>query len=264
MVARKYTYIDFRTGVQANNPVFAITTNAVATSSDNQVDYMYVKGQYLDWIQTGAAGATGLMPIVRTTAPLGMGLPGQAQDATTGIEMTEGMLTAAAGTDLPSYKSFTVGTDPAFFIRARLSWLTNVDNFTVFAVGFRKVVAQADITSEATLGSAYADSAYIGTTTTGGLLKTSTSKAASVTLTALAHAAVTAAGTTPTGMDLKVMVSASGVVTYTIDGAADANAVAFTFTNGTVLTPSIATACANGTGTCVNGAIVQEYECGWQ
>lgn len=264
MVARKYTYVDFRTGIPAATPVFAITTNAVATSSDNQVDYMYAKGQYFDWIQTGAAGATGIMPIVRTTAPLGIGLPGQAQDAVTGIELTEGMLTAAAGADLPSFKSFTVGTDPAFFIRCRVSWLTNVDNFTVFAIGFRKVVAQADISTEATLGSAYADSCYLGTTTVGGLLKTSTSKASSVTLTALAHAAATAAGSTPTGMDLKVLVSATGAVTYTIDGVADASAVAFTHTNGAVLTPSVVTTGANGTGTCVNGAIIQEYECGWQ
>lgn len=259
LAKRRYTYIDFTT--EPGTPCFATTTNAVATSSDNQVDYTRVGGKVLlDWIQTGAAGATGLMPIVRTAAPFGWGLPGQAQDATTGIELGEGDLIAG---NVP-YKSFTVGTDPAFFIRARLSWLTNVDNFTVFAVGFRVAGSQADITSEATLGSAYTDSAYLGTTTTAGALKTSTAKASAVTLTSLAHAAVTAAGTTPTGMDLKIMVSATGAVTYTIDGAADASAVAFTFANGTVLVPSLVTVGANGTGTCVNGAVIQEYECGFQ
>lgn len=259
---RKYVYTDFTT--QLHSGVFAVTTNAVATSADNQVDYTIVDGQYYDWIQTGAAGATGIMPIYRNTAPLGWGLPGQAQDATTGIEFGVGALSFTNSDDRPSRMRFVVGTDPAFFLRVRLSWLTNVDNFTVFAAGFRKEVTQADITSEATLGSAYADSAFIGTTTTAGAFKTSTSKAASVTLTALAHAAQTAAATTPTGTDLKIMVSASGVVTYTIDGAADANAVAFTFTNGTVLVPAVVTACANGTGTCVNGAVIQEFECGHQ
>lgn len=256
---RKYTYVDFTT--EPGTPAFATTTNAIVTSADNQVDYTRVGGKVLlDWIQTGAAGATGIQPVVQTAAPFGWGLPGQAQDATTGIELGEGALVAGNA----PYKTFTVGTDPAFFIRARLSWVSNVDNFTVFAIGFRKVVAQADITSEATLGSAYADSAFLGTTTTAGALKTSTSKGASVTLTSLAHAVVTAAGTTPTGMDLKILVSAAGAVTYTIDGSADASAVAFTFTNGTVLVPAIVTACANGTGTCVNGAVIQEYECGFQ
>lgn len=252
---RKYNYTDFT--VEPGTPVLATTTNAIATAADNQVDYTRVNGNFFDWIQTGAS--TALMPVVRTAAPFGWALPNDAA-ASEGIEFGEGALVSGNA----PYKSFTVGTDPAFFIRARLSFLSNVDNVVVAAVGFRKSASQVDITSQATLGSVYADSAFIGVTTNAGAIKTSTSLASTVTLTSLAHAAASVAGTATTGLDFKLLVSATGVVTYTIDGAADASAVAFTFANGTVLVPAIATVGANGTGSVASPIVLQEYECGFQ
>lgn len=253
---RKYTNIDFRN--EPGTPVFATTTNAVATESDNQVDYTWVGGKVLmDWIQTGANAA--IMPIVRTAAPFGWAWPLDA-DSTDSIEIGEGRLITG---NVP-YKGFTIGTDDAFFIRMQVSVLSNIDNVTAAMCGFRTSAAQADVTSLATVGSAYNDTVCLGVGTTGGALRTVTTDDTSSVATSLATTGWTVAGTATTGMTFRVNVSAAGACTYLIDGAADASAVAFSLDSTTVVVPCVYLVIANGTGAIGSPVVMQEYECGYQ
>ena len=253
---RKYTNIDFRT--EPLTPVFADVTNAVATAADNQVDYTLVGGKVLfDWIQTGANAA--IMPVIRTAAPFGWAFPLDA-DSTDSIEIGEGRLVTG---NVP-YKSFTIGTDDAFFIRMQASVLGNIDNVVVAMCGFRTSAAQADVTSLATVGSAYNDTVCLGVGTTAGALRTVTTDDTTSVATTLATTGWTVAGTATTGMVFRVNISGAGAATYLIDAAADANAVAFTLDNATVVVPCIHLVIANGTGAQGSPVVVQEYECGYQ
>ena len=44
LVKDRYTYVDFRDAHAV--PLFAKTTNAIATAADNQEDYMWVDGKH--------------------------------------------------------------------------------------------------------------------------------------------------------------------------------------------------------------------------
>lgn len=256
-VKRKYFYCDFTE--TPGTPVFATTTNAIATAADNQVDYTYIDGQLMDWIQTGAN--TALVPIIQTAAPFGWAMPLDA-DSADSLEIGCGALVSG---NTP-YMSFTVGTDPAFFVRARMSFLGNVDNVAVATVGFRDSASQVDVTSAADLLTAYTHSAYLGVSSNAGVIKSDTQKSATTASTTATFAATTTALTATTGVDLKLLVSAAGVVTYQIDGAADVllAGASYTFTNGQILVPAIHLVSRNGTGAQGSQVVLQEFECGHQ
>lgn len=219
-----------------------------ATTSVARVGSRYIREQFLyrpiaakvapiGGPPTGVAGDINLLQFPNTTfeyhvkgtqtivAPIitavGLDLGSQDQTAADGIELTNGILSRCP-------VAFVVGTDPAFFIRAVLK-VEDASGCNPLVIGFRKAEAY-----QATVA-AYADYAAIGIIGTAdpNTIKTTTEAAGGgntdTTLVATwADAAV---------KELKVLVSATGVVTYQINNAADASAVAFSFTAADVVVP---------------------------
>lgn len=158
-----------------------------------------------------------------------------------GLELNHGVLSS----QIPS---FTIGTDAAFFLRARFS-IADVSGTDDCAVGFRKVEAnQANIDD-------YADMAVLNVIS--GDIKIET---------IVGGAATTTTDTTDNWADtetheLKILVSAAGVVTYQIDGSAPTTTAAFTFTDALNVMPFFYLLNA----TDLHGAIpLMEWECGYQ
>lgn len=255
LTKNKYTYIDFTQ--EKAVPLFAKTTNAIATAADNQEDYCWIGCKtYWEHIQTGQNDA-----IQYAVSANGWTPPVDNADAD-GIEMTEGMLASTP-------KSFTVGTDPAFFVKLVFK-LTTRANLDVMGVGFRKQGAYVDITTPALAASVYDDKALLMINSNAGNLVTVTSIGGTDTTTELAHADI-ADGARWVGM--KVLVSAAGAVTYTLGTsatsaaaaeaamAADANAVAMTITSGIIVVPYIPLV---ATGAGAHDFVLVSYECGPQ
>ena len=205
-------------------------------------------------IQTGANAA-----IQFISAAAGWTVPVDGADAD-GIEMNHGVI---AGRDL----SFTVGTDPAFFIQVTML-VDLIASQDVYGVGFRKQGVNVDITTPSLMASVYDDKAIIGVNDNAGNLVTITSIGGTDTTTELAHAVLANA----TWLSMRVNVSGAGAVTYTLGTslvsaaaaktalAADASAVAMTITDGIILTPYMPFV---STGTLCDIDLV-EYEVGWQ
>jgi len=235
LTQRKHFFADFTQErvdlalLQGASAVTAVTDNAV------NVFQLRRPGHYLVINNTGqndakvpTAGATGwVLPCDNTNGD--------------GIEFNPSVgLTAAVGGPL----QFTIGTDPAFFLRAVVNAGT-LANYDVLQVGFRKQAAYDNVDSPANL-TVYADIAVVGINDNAGALATNTDNDnAGITTTALA-------ATAPTADDyvaLEVDVSALGAVTYkvgvhatTVAGAlaalaADASAVAFSFDSTDVVIP---------------------------
>lgn len=258
LVKDRYTYVDFRDAHAV--PLFAKTTNAIATAADDQEDYMWVNGKdYFEHKQTGQNDA--LQYIV---AAAGWTIPCDGADGD-GVEITQGMLANV------SKMRFTTGVtdDPgdAFFIQVGML-VDTIAAQDVYGCGFRKIGAYVDITTPSLLASVYDDKAFIGVNDNSGNLVTITSIAGTDTTTELTAADVENA----TYVYLRVNVSSAGAVTYLIGQstssaaaakaamAADASAVAMTFADNTVVVPYFPLV---STGTLCNIDLI-EWECGLQ
>ncbi len=145
---------------------------------------------------------------------------------------------------------FVIGTDVAFFCRARVT-IADVSGTDDFSVGFRRVEAgQANFDD-------YLDLAGIG-------LSNATGDIAIETI--LNNAATTTTDTTNNWADaethtLEVRVSKAGVVTYLIDDVAPLVTAAFTFDTGDTVCPYIFLINATTTPGAVS---VLEWECDYQ
>lgn len=179
------------------------------------------------------------------TAPVitasGLDMGSMDQTANDGLELNHGILS----TQIPS---FIVGTDAAFFLRARFS-IADVSGTDDCAIGFRKVEAnQANIDD-------YADMAVLNVIS--GDIKIETIKGG---------AATTTTDTTDNWADtatheLVVYVDADGAVTYTIDGAAPTVTAAYSFTSGLTVMPFFYFL----QDTDIAGAVpLMVWECGYQ
>jgi len=234
LTQRKYFFADFTQEVVQG---LLEGASAVVAGDDNAVNVYRLSrpGHYLTINNTGAN--TTKLPVAVAT---GWTLPCDQTDGD-GIEFNPSTgLTAAMGGPL----QFTIGTDPAFFIRAVIN-VGTLANQDVMQVGFRKQAAYGNVDSPANL-TVYGDIAVVGVNDNAGALATNTDNDnAGITSTALA-------ATAPTGDDylaLEVDVSAAGAVTYkvgvhatTVAGAlaalaADASAVAFSFDSTDVVIP---------------------------
>jgi hypothetical protein len=163
------------------------------------------------------------------------------QTANDGLELNHGIFSS----QIPA---FIIGTNPAFFLRARFS-IEDVSGTDDCAVGFRKVEAnQANIDD-------YADMAVLNVIS--GDIKIET---------ILAGAATVTTDTTDNWADLAthelvIYVSATGVVTYTIDGVAPTVTAAYTFANGAVVMPFFYFLQDSD----IAGAVpLMQWECGYQ
>lgn len=146
-------------------------------------------------------------PVI-TAAGLNMGSMDQTNGD--GLELNHGVLSS----QIPS---FTIGSDAAFFLRARFS-IASVAGTTDCAIGFRKVEAnQANIDD-------YADMAVLNVISGNITIETIKGGAATVTTDTTDNWLNTETH------ELVVNVSSAGVVTYTIDGIAPTVTAAYTFT----------------------------------
>lgn len=127
--------------------------------------------------------------------------------------------------------AYTIGTDPAFFITAKI-YVEDLSGCDPLMIGFRKVEA-----NNATLAN-YTDYALIG-------LNQATSATNVVILDELNSGGQTATDTTDAwggdgaAQTITVKVSAAGVVTFEVNGSAASAAPAFTFDNADVVMPMI-------------------------
>lgn len=121
--------------------------------------------------------------------------------------------------------AFTVGTSPAFYVKATFT-IPDVSDYDVAAVGFRNDGAYADVDDPAdinTTSPAYTDFAMINVTAGDFHIYTQDDDA-----TAVDTDITTTAWADGEAHTLMVKVSATGAVTYFVDGVAAAGAVAFT------------------------------------
>lgn len=155
------------------------------------------------------------------TAPVitasGLDMGSMDQTADDGLELNHGILSS----QIPS---FIIGTDTAFFLRARFS-IADVSGTDDCAIGFRKVEAnQANIDD-------YADMAVLNVISGDIKIETIVGGAATVTTDTTQNWADTETH------ELVVLVSSSGVVTYTIDGSAPTVTAAYSFTSALTVMP---------------------------
>ncbi len=179
------------------------------------------------------------------TAPVisvnGLDMGSMDQTANDGLELNHGVLT----TQIPA---FIIGTDAAFFLRARFS-IADVSGTDDCAVGFRKCEAnQANIDD-------YADMAVLNVISGDIKIETIVGGAATTTTDTTDNWADTATH------ELVIKVDADGVVTYTIDGVAPTVTAAFTFTDGLTVMPFFYFL----QDTDIAGAVpLMQWECGYQ
>lgn len=157
-----------------------------------------------------------------------------------GVEISTGILS--------SNKTFTIGTDPAFFVEVKFA-IADVSDTDDCAVGFRKkadyVKAIDDYTDMAALN-VISGSIYIETI--------------------LNNAATTSTDTTDTWVDtathtLRINVSSAGVVTYLIDGRPPTVTAAFTFDSGDEVIPFFYLLHAAAS---TAGVVLKEWKSGYQ
>lgn len=261
MARNKNTYIDFTKEAQGIG--YAVPTGAIPTAADGQIDAVRtVNGTYFELRQDGANAQIALTGFGATSAT-GWQLP--LDDAADAIELNQGVVSGVS-------RSFTIGTDKAFFLRTVFK-VEHIARNLCWMVGFRKLgtsltIKAADVN---TLKAAYDDKVLIGSTDVASAFGTITSVGGVDTgPTALAKAAITDGKYVAYEID----VSAAGVVTYKIgtgttaaaavsDLAADANALAYTFTTALEVIPCIvAIGVAGADG--ISDTYLVRYECGYQ
>lgn len=233
--------------------IYAKLTMAIVTAANAQQDFFYAgyPADYFELAQgVGATGANTLLAANGLTPGTNGWLLTCDNTATDSIEITQGIV-------LGSARSYLTGTSAAFNLKCAILVPTRA-SVTHFGVGFRKLVAYETANTYAEWQTAYAEKAMIGFSNNAGAFTTETSKATPAdTSTALAHAAHANADL----MALQVLVDGSGNVTYKLATttpaggtaaqlqaavttayaalATDASAVAFQFTAGTQVVPSI-------------------------
>jgi hypothetical protein len=195
------------------------TGGGAATGAAGDRNLLISKGNLFEWNVIGTQ--TILSPSLDTTN----GFLNIVQDLTAGdgAEYHRGLTSA-------SPQAFTIGTDPAFFLRCRFA-VEDASGCNPLIIGFRKAAA-----FNATLSS-YTDFASIGIV---GTANPNTIKIQTQT----ASGGVTTTDTTQTWADaavhdLVILVDSAGVVTYQIDGSAPTVTAAFTLANALTVIPFI-------------------------
>lgn len=225
----KNVYIDCM-----NHEVVAnIAAGGAATGADTTVTH-FAHGGVTSVLYNTAANTGRIKPVqvVDANCTNGWEFPSTNTDNVGGTWTFGGSLLLSDSNRLGQFK---VGTDPAFFMEARIG-IPDISDYDVLGVGFVEpatYVAAIDTTAE--LVAAYDEKAMIALRDNAGDIGTFTSLAGSDTNTDLAATDwVDDAVKT-----LRINVSSAGVVTYLINGSEDDNAVAFTFADATVLMPTI-------------------------
>lgn len=246
MAVRKRTYVRFADYAPTAS---AQATLIAAANTDNTVNHIQFGPHTFEVRNEQTNSDIGGARVVDANSTNGWQIPNDNAD-NDGIEITQGILN-----DPSAPYVFTVGTDGAFELRVKFG-IPDVSDYDVCAVGFREVGAYVDaINTPAAMEAAYDEKACISVES--GALHALTSLAGSDTDTTLADT-----WADDEVKELAILVSAAGAVTYEIDGAADANAVAFSFADATVVVPFM---CFTKGGTAADTPpILEYYICGLQ
>lgn len=227
----KYVFETFQ-----QNPVYSNKAGGAATGTAGDENILILPTTAFEYHILGTQTI-----VAPTITANGLNMGSMDQTANDGLELNHGILSS----QIPS---FTVGSDDAFFLRARFS-IADVSGTDDCAIGFRKVEAnQANIDD-------YADMAVLNVIS--GDIKIET---------IVGGAATTTTDTTDNWADtetheLQVNVSAAGVVTYLIDGVAPTTTAAYTFTDGLNVMPFFYFL----QDTDIAGAVpLMVWECGYQ
>lgn len=203
----KYIFENFK-----QNPVYSNKAGGAATGTAGDENVLVLPTTAFEYHVLGTQTI-----VAPTITANGLNMGSMDQTADDGLELNHGILSS----QIPS---FIVGTDAAFFLRARFS-IADVSGTDDCAIGFRKVEAnQANIDD-------YADMAVLNVIAGNINIET-----------IVGGAATTTTDTTDNWADgetheLEVRVSAAGVVTYLIDGAAPTTTAAYTFTDALNVMP---------------------------
>lgn len=206
-INRSHTYETFDC-----NPVVSLLAGGAASGATGAVNIMAIGENTYEYHIKGA-GQTIIAPTITAT---GLSISLDLTDDE-GLEITQGI--TARGRN-----SFVVGTDGAFFFRAKLK-IADVSGTDDCAIGFRKAAAYTANIDD------YTDMAVLNVI--GGDIKIETIDD---------NAATTTTDTTNNWADtethtLEVRVSAAGVVTYLIDGVAPVTVAAHTIDSGDTVIP---------------------------
>lgn len=194
------------------NPVYSSKTGGAATGTAGDENILILPTTAFEYHVLGTQ--TIVAPVI-TASGLDMG--SMDQTANDGLELNHGILSS----QIPS---FEIGTDAAFFLRARFS-IADVSGTDDCCIGFRKVEAnQANVDD-------YADMAVLNVISGNITIETIAGSAATVVTDTTDNWADLATH------ELQVNVSAAGVVTYLIDGVAPTVTAAYTFTDGLNVMP---------------------------
>lgn len=203
----KYIFENFK-----QNPVYSNKAGGAATGTAGDENILILPTTAFEYHVLGTQTI-----VAPTITASGLDMGSMDQTANDGLELNHGILSS----QIPS---FIVGTDAAFFLRARFS-IADVSGTDDCAIGFRKVEAnQANVDD-------YADMAVLNVISGNINIET-----------IVGGAATTTTDTTDNWADgetheLEVRVSAAGVVTYLIDGAAPTTTAAYTFTDALNVMP---------------------------
>ena len=246
MAVKKRTYVRFADHAPVAS---AEATLVAAAATDNTVNHIKFGRTAFEVRNEQANSDIGGARVVDANSTTGWQIPNDNTD-NDGIEITQGILN-----DPSAPHVFTVGTDGAFELRVKLG-VPDVSDYDVCHIGFREVGSYVDaINTAAAHEAAYDEKAAIGHE--AGTMNTLTSLAGSDTDTTLADT-----WADDEVKELAVLVSSAGAVTYEIDGSSDANAVAFSFADATVVVPYMIF-CKAGTAA-DTPPILEYYYCGLQ
>lgn len=227
---------------------------AVATGADTTITNVSLGYNYPNMaIYNSGANTTNENPITLVDANCtdGLQLPSTNTD-NVGAQIS-------FGTSLPNLlatpncaTNFKVGTDPAFFVEARIG-IPDISDYDIFFVGFVEpaaYVAAANMATAADLQTAYDEKAGIAIADNAGAINTYTSLAGADVATAL----TATAWADDAVKTLRVDVSAAGAVTYRLWAGntedTSLGTVAFSFADATIVTPMIILVkCANAADT---------------
>lgn len=226
-------------------PVCSISSGGAATGADTTLTHVSL-GYDLPPMVVYNSGANTTriapVPVVDANCCDGLYLPVTNTD-NVGCQITFGASMPDLAATTGGRTCFTVGTDPAFYMKAAIG-ITDISEFDIMFVGFVGVeaayVATAAMATTAHLQAAYDEKAGFSLGDNAGDVDINTSKAGADTNTDL----TVTDWTDDDVMTMQVNVDAAGAVTYRWWDATETEdtstgAAAFSFTNGTVVTPML-------------------------
>ncbi len=229
-------------------PNMSLSTGGAAINSATAINIMSCVPYGVTFEVYNGSGSnwTHIAPTLSTTASFGWNINNIPAANSRTMEITE-------GNSINTKNSFTIGTSPAFFVKASFA-ISVLADIAELSLGFRIVQ-----TYQTTYLTGYTDYACISINTgtgSGAVVLQTQKTSGGETLTNTTNT-VTAA----TLFTFEVDISGSGVVTYKLNGSAPTTVASYTFTSGLQVIPWITYSTASGANAETDWA---SYQCGLQ